>query len=190
MSSIKFTGLTEFDKKLTEIQSRLKQQLKSKKKLASIEIAYGLEIEIKQKKSEDVNKILSGLKRSIVKVHKKVMLDVANELEEALNDAMMSPVWQWTNDVRDIVDTGALKDSLKLLLDSDGDIHILYNQDYAAIVHYGGYFHPFGNPNVKSYYPGRPWVDSILFGGGPVPQFDIEASYERNFQKYIDQIKP
>lgn len=188
MTSIKFTGITEFQETLKGFERRLQNQLKLKRKSKAIEIKLGVNYEIKLKKSEDINKLLNTLKASIKKVHKKAMLSVANDLENALNNAMSSPVWQWTNDIRDIVDTGALMDSLKLILDSDGDIHILYNEDYAAIVHYGGYFNPYGNPNVKLYYPGRPWVDSILFGGGPVEQFNIELSYAQHFQKLLDEI--
>lgn len=189
MASLKITGITETKKALAQFENQLKKQLRAKKKAVTIDIASGIKIDfvIEQKKGFD--ELAKTLGRKIKNIHKKAMLAVANDLEQALNASMNSAVWDWNGDSRDIVDTGELRDSLSLILDSDSDIHILYNEDYAAIVHYGGYFNPYGNPNVSLYYPGRPWVDSVLFGGGPVPQFDVEERYAIHFSELISKVK-
>lgn len=189
MAGLKITGITETKKALTEFENQLKKQLKAKKKTIAIDIASGIKIDFVIEQKESFAELAKTLGRKIKNIHKKAMLAVANDLEDALNSSMNSAVWDWNGDTRDIVDTGQLRDSLNLVLDSDGDIHILYNQDYAAIVHYGGYFNPYGNPKVSLYYPGRPWVDSVLFGGGPVSQFNIEESYAIHFSKLIASLK-
>lgn len=97
-------------------------------------------------------------------------------LASALNAAIASPSWEWAGGRRDIVDTGALKNSLQIEWRGMRAI-VGYNQPYAAIVHEGGYIKPYGNTAAAPVYlPGRPWVKSVLIGGGPVPQFDWEAA--------------
>lgn len=95
----------------------------------------------------------------------------------ALDQAMMATVWNWTNDQRDIIDTGKLMNSRSIKKTGNG-FTITYSQPYAGIVHYGGYIQPYGNPKAaKFYYPGRPWIESVLNGGGLVPQFDFEGAF-------------
>ena len=189
MVGLKITGITEAKKAFQSFESELKRQLRAKSKAIKIDIGSGIKIDfvIEQKKS--FADLAETLGKKIKAVHKKAMLAVANDLEDALNAAMNNPVWNWYGDSRDIVDTGELRDSLNIILDSDSDLHIFYNQDYAALVHYGGYFNPYGNPKVSLYYPGRPWVDSVLFGDGPVPQFNIEERYAVHFSNLIASVK-
>ena len=113
---------------------------------------------------------------------------IISELGAALDAAMNNASWSWPSGARDIVDTGALRSSRSIKKAGNG-FTIVYNQPYAAIVHYGGYIQPYGNPDAaKFYFPGRPWIESVLNGGGPVPQFDFEKAFNQAFdevtQKY------
>lgn len=83
-------------------------------------------------------------------------------------DAAMSSSWGWIEGNRDIIDTGELKDSLSITIGTSG-VEIKYDSEYAALVHYGGYIQPYGNPNADSVYlPARPWIDAVL-GEAPGP---------------------
>lgn len=174
--SIKMIGVTKAQKALKDVKNKLTVGLKKLKdesvelKISGIDITFSIE-------EDSITPLLKRLPRIMKEAHKESVRQLVDLLKDALNDAMESPVWGWDGDNRDIVDTGKLKASLKIYVDSDDDIHIMYGEDYAAIVHYGGYFSPFGRRNVNLYYPGRPWVSSVLEGGGPVPQFDFEGEY-------------
>ena len=90
------------------------------------------------------------------------------EVAQLLNSAMESPVWQWTTDTRDIIDTGRLRDSLQIRMNGFGLI-VSYSTPYAGIVHYGGVKRNGG------IYPARPWAEAVLIGNGPVPQANWAA---------------
>lgn len=98
------------------------------------------------------------------------------ELAKALNAAMSSSAWQWqSGGSRDIIDTGALKNSLSITF-SGGSFEISYTEPYAALVHWGGYIYPYGNQAAqKVYLPGRPWIEATIMGGGPVPQIEWDT---------------
>lgn len=99
---------------------------------------------------------------------------IANRIGGALDDAMESSIW---GTGKNIIDTGQLKNSL-VMTATAGGITIKYTAPYAAIVHYGGYIVPYNNARLsKIYIPPRPWVDSVVKGGGPVPAFDFESVY-------------
>lgn len=110
-------------------------------------------------------------------------IDYANERAEiavrsALDYAVSSAVWGWRDGSRDIVDTGKLRDSLSFSRSNNG-FDFSYSSPYAALVHYGGYVRPYGNPNIDAVYiPGRPWIDAVLFGGGPIDAIDLIAIYD------------
>lgn len=183
--NLKVTGITEAKKTIEDIKSEIKALItKAEGKRFKLEIPTlpGLIFDFKADALEQFIKELPAL---LKRVHVKTMREIGEMVETALNEAMDSSVWDWGSDNRDIVDTGKLRDSLTLYVDSDGDIHIMYGEEYAAIVHYGGYFNPYGNPNVTRYYPGRPWVDSVLQGGGPVEQFDLIMHYRDIFTKHL-----
>lgn len=106
-------------------------------------------------------------------------------LGKALDAAMDASVWRWRDGSRDIIDTGELKSSLSIISNSKG-LTIDYGAAYAALVHYGGYIIPYGDPKNKPVYlPPRPWVQSVIFGGGPVDQFDFEAIYNKAFNEVL-----
>lgn len=109
---------------------------------------------------------------------------VAERLGEALDEAITAAVWAWdTGPTRDIVDTGKLKASRQIIV-TGNRIEIQYNVPYAGLVHYGGYILPYGNVNAsKVYLPERPWLESVVLGGGPVPQFNYEEIYEQAIEQ-------
>ena len=115
---------------------------------------------------------------------------IKSGLTEALNNAMESSVWGWRADgmtfrkngevvttPRNIVDTGALKKSLRTNI-SMGNINLAYREPYSRMVHYGGYIVPYGNPNAaKVYMPPRPWITSTLNGENGIPKYPIGQIY-------------
>jgi hypothetical protein len=116
----------------------------------------------------------SDFGRDLNRAVKTANLLIADRLGAALDEAMASTAW---GAGKDIIDTGQLRDSL-VITTTAGGISVKYTAPYAAIVHYGGYIVPYGNTNLqKIYIPGRPWVDSVMRGGGPVPVFDFESVY-------------
>lgn len=174
--SLKMTGLTEVKKMLGDYKKLVNETVDGLNGDVRLPIPnIGVDLVItgldKAKQPFDV------LQKQIKKAHLKAVRLMADEFSKALDDAMESNVWDWNGDKRDIIDTGELKKSKKVIVDSDGDIHIFYGTDYAAIVHYGGYFYPYGNENAKTFYPGRPWVTALIEGGGPIDQFDFGKIY-------------
>ena len=109
-------------------------------------------------------------------------IDWANEraenvIREFLDGAMLANAWGWRDGSRDIVDTGELRDSLKFERSADG-VSFFYTAPYAALVHNGGYIQPYGNANLDAVYvPGRPWVDAVMQGGGPVPSVNLDVLF-------------
>lgn len=111
-----------------------------------------------------------------------LMGKLANEVKGALDAALRASVWAWRNGARDIYDTGELASSGEVSASADGII-VSYSAPYANLVHNGGYIQPYGNINARPVYlPARPWVSSVLYGGGPVPQFDFEGFFKRNLR--------
>lgn len=113
-------------------------------------------------------------------VIKDAMKGVRLDLKAALDKALKSAVWGWIDGARDIYDTGELLNSGQVIV-SGTQIAVSYSAPYASIVHDGGYIFPYGNKKARPIYlPGRPWIASTLYGGGPVPQFDFKASLMRH----------
>ena len=119
-------------------------------------------------------KIITKIRRAI----NGATEEVARALKEALDEAILSEVWQWTEGVRDIYDTGELMESGTVTVDGTG-IKIAYSAPYAMLVHYGGYINPYGISSAKVYLPPRPWIEATLNGDGPVPKFDYIRFYRQ-----------
>lgn len=112
------------------------------------------------------------------KAHTQAMQTLAIELKDALDAAMDADSWDWINDTRDIVDTGALKSSGKVeYIPAQETLSISYGEEYAAIVHFGGVIQSGWNPDIKIIYPARPWITATLEGGYAVPKFEFEKRY-------------
>lgn len=110
-------------------------------------------------------------------------IEYANEQAEiavrtALDYAVSAAVWGWRDGTRDIVDSGALRSSL-VFNDTGNGFEFGYTEPYANLVHYGGYVRPYGNSKIDAVYiPGRPWVDAVMIGGGPVDPVDLDRIYD------------
>lgn len=186
--SVRTRGIREFRGNLANLRKEIRNAIRNFDG-TEVVLNLGVDIIIKDPEVGNLDKLEKLLIKEIGKAHAFAVRAVRKQLETALDEAMDSPVWNWINDTRDIVDTGALKASRKVIIDSDNDIHIIYNEDYAAIVHYGGYSPVFGDPSKTYYYPGRPWVTALLEGGGPIPQFQFEPIYQAAFVKYLGSVK-
>ena len=124
--------------------------------------------------------------------HTQTLAALAPEIKQALTNAMNTKAYQWDYGDGDIVQTGELRDSVQVTADSES-IVVTYSAsssgdgtDYAAIVYYGGYIHPYGNPNVQIYMPARPWIKHVLVGGHPgVEKFPLTDRYFYYFEKFL-----
>lgn len=140
-------------------------------------------------KLDEFKKVAKKFPEQVQKAHEQTLLALADELYIALGEAMESKVWQWDYGDGDIVDTGQLRDSLSVTVE-DNEIKFSYGAEYAAVVYYGGYIHPYGNRNVKIYMPPRPWVKAVLVGGGPVPKFPFLVKYREIFVEKLNTELP
>jgi hypothetical protein len=118
--------------------------------------------------------ILDGFRQAINRASGRIAVD----LKEALDGSIANDAWGDGG----LVDTGALRDSGSVTINENG-LTIAYDAPYASLLHYGGYIHPYGNVNLRVYLPPRPWVESVLFGGGPVPVFDFARYYTEEIIK-------
>ena len=107
---------------------------------------------------------------------------IADDLKTELDNALRSPVWSTPSGRADIIDTGALLASGTVTATGNG-VTIAYDAPYAALVHFGGYINPYGNASSRVYLPPRPWIESVLRGGGPVTRFDFESYYREAIAK-------
>lgn len=104
---------------------------------------------------------------------------IAVDLASKLDAAMASSVW---GELGDIIDTGDLRDSLQVVIEGDS-VQISYDSPYANLIHYGGYIAPYGNTSIdKVYIPGRPWVEAVLTGDGPVDSIDVQEIFDKEKQ--------
>jgi len=118
---------------------------------------------------------------------------IESYLPTLLNNALESKTWDWPRETyrkngsvagrtRDIVDTGRLKDSLKVstkFLKTKTTFTIDYSAPYATFVHEGGYITPYGDTTRDSVYaPGRPWVTAVLQGGfSGIESIDMQTEF-------------
>lgn len=132
-------------------------------------------------KAEGFKDILSFFKefpKAARRAHLETMGQLAIELKDALDAAMESDTWDWINDTRDIIDTGALKLSGRVVfIPSTDTLEISYGEEYAAIVHFGGVIQSGYNPDIQIIYPARPWITAVIEGGYSVQKFEFEKRY-------------
>lgn len=108
------------------------------------------------------------LKAVFRKAVKGAMQDLADQLSGRFREEIESTEWDYPTPprIRDIVDTGRLRDSQVTTVSTEGDITIRWTAPYAAQVHEGGV------TTEGERFPGRPWTrDPIaelpqLFGRG------------------------
>lgn len=179
-------GFGKAIKSIENIENSLTVLSKLKGAKSTIKSDFDADISDAVSKLNTVVKDLKTVPQKIQKAHDLAMLDVAQSLKDALDEAMEANIWQWTNDTRDIIDTGALRDSGKVTYNrSSQRISISYGEEYAAIVHYGGEITSGFNPEVRIFYPARPWIESTLKGLNGIEKFPMAAIYLAAFEKYL-----
>lgn len=143
-------------------------------------------VSIKASGLKDVLSFFEEFPKASQRAHYKTMNRIVTDLKEALDAAMEADVWEWISDTRDIIDTGALKNSGKVIYSkSDDSVQISYEEEYAAIVHFGGMIRSGYNPEVQILYPARPWITATLEGGSVVPKFEFEKRYLDYFVDFL-----
>ena len=135
-----------------------------------------LDFKFEMKKPKGVSQ---RIKEEVSKELAAGLLSAIPALEQALTMALDSPVWNWTGETlresgevagypRDIIDMGALADSLAIEV-QNLVVFVSYSVPYAAIIHYGGV--TWNGGIIQA----RPWVEATLAGGGPVDQVNWKA---------------
>ncbi len=146
---------------------------------------YSAALEIQMPKingTADTPKMKAAVNKAITKGAQKGATYVEQALKVAL-DKSMSSAWPWIEGSRNIIDTGKLKSSLKIITkfaQTKVSFRIQYNTPYAAFVHYGGVIKPYGNQNAADVViPARPWVRAILEGSHGQQKVDIGAPFDK-----------
>lgn len=99
--------------------------------------------------TSDVEKLTDDLDEAGVAYIRDISQDIAAKLDASLVSYKL-------------VKTGKLRDSLVVDV-TKNSVVFSYQAPYAALLQYGGYIKPYGNPNApKVYIPPRPWVDDVF----------------------------
>ena len=157
----------------------------TKKQVGALRVPIvGLNMAVPLRFRAEIDKDIDAIKEEVLLEQAEaaiagVMSKLAQEVQGALTAALRSSVWAWSDGARDIYDTGELASSVSVTASSNG-IRVSYSAPYASLVHDGGYIFPYGNKRARPVYlPPRPWVRSVLYGGGPVPRFDFDGFIQR-----------
>ena len=97
----------------------------------------------------------TSLTSAVLKTAMKTALKATSErLSQRFREEIESPEWKYPTPprVRDIVDTGNLRDSQVTTVKSDGSFEVQWTAPYAAQVHEGGV------TTQGQRFPGRPWT--------------------------------
>jgi len=99
-----------------------------------------------------------SISADFVNAQRKTMADLAIWFNRRCREEMNSPEWAYPTNpkIRDIVDTGNLRDSARLRMLPGGGFDITWAADYATEVHEGG-----TSPEGVR-FPGRPWTRDPL----------------------------
>jgi len=92
---------------------------------------------------------------------------LVDRFEDLQTEQIEAIRWRWfhstrrtsgqvVNSPRDIVDTGALRDSLQVSSIGNNHVRYEYQEDYSGLVHQG--FDGVGRAGSPESYPARPWV--------------------------------
>jgi phage gpG-like protein len=162
-------------KSMFTTQSLYGQLPKSTRIVGTASINNLIKIELKANSGQS---LASRIEAAINRANSRIAVD----LKAALDAAIRSGVWSTPSGSADIYETGELMSSGSVTVDANG-VTIAYSAPYAALVHFGGYINPYGNTSVKVYLPPRPWIESVMFGGGPVPAFDFKRYYDEEIRR-------
>lgn len=96
---------------------------------------------------------IEGFEANLNALVSQVLREIAADLKGKLDASIVA---------FGLVKTGKLKNSLVIDVTSQG-ITIDYKAPYAALINYGGYVIPYGNPKAKPVYIApKPWFDAVL----------------------------
>jgi phage gpG-like protein len=145
---------------------------------------YGAKLSVQMPKVE-VKDNSPAMKKRVSKALSRGTQKATAYVEKGLKvalDRSISSLWAWTDGSRDIIDTGKLKNSLKLTAvfsQTKVSFQIQYRTPYAAFVHYGGVIKPYGNKNARDVLiPARPWVQAIVEGSYGQEKFDLKTPFD------------
>ena len=145
---------------------------------------YGAKLSVQMPKVE-VKDNSPAMKKRVSKALSRGTQKATSYVEKNLKialDRSISSLWTWTNGSRDIIDTGNLKNSLKLTAvfsQTKVSFQIQYKTPYAAFVHYGGVMKPYGNKSARDVLiPARPWVQAIVEGSYGQEKFDLKTPFD------------
>ena len=187
-------GIDELAKK-TKLIEKLFGQFKPRKlkvALPEFDVKYSDGFDLLKDDLEDQVKLIDLLDDVLEDFYYQAIEEKLSDLSLALDEAMESPVWDWDDGTRDIIDTGALKASKQVTFNrATGSLSINYSEPYANLVHFGGYIRSGYNPEVHIYIPPRPWVDAVLDGGYGIERFPfdelVSERTEELLMKYISR---
>jgi phage gpG-like protein len=152
--------------------------------MASTQWKYGAKLSVQMPKVE-VKDNSPAMKKRVSKALSRGTQKASAYVEKGLKvalDKSMTSLWTWTDGSRDIVDTGKLKNSLKLTAtfnQTKVSWQVQYRTPYAAFVHYGGVIKPYGNKNARDVLiPARPWVQAVLEGSNGQEKFDLKTPFD------------
>lgn len=92
------------------------------------------------------------------KAHKRALKELAVWFNKRCREEIESPKWAYPTNpkIRDIVATGRLRDSARIIMLPGGGFEVVWEADYSTDVHEGG-----TSPEGVR-FPGRPWTRDPL----------------------------
>lgn len=153
-----------------------------------IKSTYNIGVDVNNEEFEAALELIDAFPVAAAKAFYFTMNIICNDLMAELDNAMEATVWPWYNDTRDIIDTRELQESGRCEFDpTTNSIVVSYDADYAEIVHFGGVISSPVAPGVDIIYPARPWVEAVVYGGGPVPRFDFQKEFNSVFFRQLEK---
>jgi hypothetical protein len=95
-----------------------------------------------------------SISQNFNKAHQQALKDLAVWFNQRCREEMNSPEWAYPTNpkIRDIVDTGRLRDSAVIRMLPSGGFEVTWEEDYSTEVHEGG-----TSPEGVRFF-GRPWT--------------------------------
>jgi len=115
-----------------------------------------------------------GFQQRLLKAAETASRIGLSELNGRFQDAIGSKAWSWPRETvrvnnkavgspRNIVDTGALRQSNLFSMVGPTSAEFRWTTNYASFVHEGAMIRPYGNPKARPVWaPPRPWTSAVL----------------------------
>jgi hypothetical protein len=184
MASFVSSNLRKSAKKLNKDLDAILDVSKDQK----IKATYNVQVEADVEELEGALELIDAFPVEAAKAFYFTMEIICNDLMAELDNAMEAVAWDWYGENRDIIDTRELQESGRCEFDpTTNSIVISYDSPYAEIVHFGGVISSPLQPGVDIVYPARPWVEAVVFGGGPVRRFQFQKEFNSVFFKQLEK---